>query len=120
LGTNDWIRRLFQSIDERDTDAFMSFLSDDVLFHFGNADPVNGKALVGKVLRVFFKSIKALRHEALQTWEQKDAVICHGIVTYTRQDSSTLSVPFANILKLEKGLIKEYLIFVDVSKLYDK
>jgi len=40
------------------------------------------------------------------------------MVTYTRHDSSTLTVPFANILRFEGDLIDEYLIFLDVSELY--
>ncbi len=34
---DDWIKQLFQSIDSRDADAFVAFLSDDVFFQFGNA-----------------------------------------------------------------------------------
>ena len=44
-------------------------------------------------------------------------MICHGTVTYTRHDSSQLKVPFTNILKMDDKLIKEYLIYVDVSQL---
>lgn len=118
MGINDRIKQLFQSIDDRDVDAFTAFLSDDVSFRFGNAQPVNGKIDVGNVVRGFFGSIKALRHDVVEIWQEKDVVICHGVVTYTRKDSSTLSVPFANIFKLAGESIREYLIFVDVSELY--
>ena len=118
MGKIDWIAQLFQSIDDRDSDAFMTFLSDDVLFRFGNAEPVNGKVAAAHAVRGFFESINAIQHHLLETWAQQDAVICHGIVTYTRKDSSTLNVPFANIFKLEGNLIREYLIFVDISGLY--
>jgi hypothetical protein len=40
-------------------------------------------------------------------------------VTYTRHDGSTLRVPFANVFKVDAGLVAEYLIFVDVSRLYE-
>ena len=115
---DDWIKRLFQSIDDRDLDTFLSFLSDDVVFRFGNAEPAKGKETAGAVVGGFFDSIKALRHQVLETWEQPGAVICHGVVTYTRHDSSTLTVPFANVFKIDGDLIREYFIFVDVSELY--
>ncbi len=118
MAKGDWVRRLFRSIDDRDTEAFLAFLADDVLFRFGNAGPVNGKAAVRDVVRGFFDSIKGLNHHIAETWDEPDAAICHGTVTYTRHDSSTLSVPFANILRTRAGLIKEYFIYVDVSKLY--
>ena len=118
MGKEDWVKKLFQSVDDRDADSFLTFLSNDALFRFGNAQPVNGKAAVGDVVRGFFESIKAIRHDIIEIWEQDDVVICHGTVTYTRQDSSVLAVPFVNILKMDKELIKEYLIFVDISELY--
>ncbi len=113
-----WIKRLFASIDARDVNAFSRFLTDDVLFRFGNAAPVSGKKEVESTVRGFFDSIETLRHEILDTWKRDNAVICHGFATYTRRDSSTLRVPFANVFKLDGTLIGEYLIFVDVSELY--
>lgn len=118
MGREDWATRLFRSIDDQDTEAFLSFLADDVLFRFGNADSVNGKTAVGEVVGAFFDSVKGMHHDLVGIWNEEDAVICHGTVTYTRHDSTTLSVPFANILGVSDNLIKEYLIFVDVSGLY--
>lgn len=116
--TGDRVAQLFQSIDNRDIDAFLAFLSADVLFRFGNAQPVKGKDGVRTAVNGFFESVKALRHELIGTWQKDDVTICHGMVTYTRHDSTTLRVPFANILKLDAGSIKEYLIYVDISGLY--
>lgn len=113
-----WVKQLFESIDSRNAEAFVAFLSDNVHFQFGNAVPVKGKMAVGDAVRGFFESIKSLRHHVSETLEQPGTVICHGTVTYTRHDSSTLCVPFANIFKLDAGLIKDYLIYVDVSELY--
>jgi hypothetical protein len=113
-----WIKQLFQSIDDHNVEAFLAFLSNDVLFQFGNADPVKGKDVVGQAVSGFFGSLKALRHNVIETWEQPGVVICRGTVTYTRHDSSTLNVPFANIFKLDADRIKEYLIYVDISQLY--
>jgi ketosteroid isomerase-like protein len=118
MDRKNWTTRLFQSIDNQDTEAFLAFLSDDVLFHFGNADPVRGKAAVGEVVSGFFDSVKGLHHNLVRIWNEEDVVICHGTVTYTRHDATTLTVPFANILGIGGDLIKEYLIFVDVSELH--
>ena len=115
---NDWVKSLFRSVEDQNVEAFLAFLSDQVLFRFGNAEPVRGKAAVGEAVRGFLASIKSLRHDVAETWEQPDVVICRGVVTYTRQDSSVLSVPFANILKLKADLISEYLIYLDSSELY--
>ena len=115
----DRIKQLFQCIDNKDVDGFMIFLDDDVLFRFGNAEPVKGKIALREVLTGFFGSINNLRHKLERTWDEKEAIICHGNVTYTRHDMSTLSVPFSNIFSLRDELIAEYLIFVDTSDLYE-
>ena len=117
MGNENWATQLFQSIDNQDTEAFLAFLTDDVLFRFGNADPVNGKSAVGEVVSGFFGSVKGMHHNLVRVWDEEDVVICHGTVTYTRHDSTTLSVPFANIFGINNNLIKEYLIFIDISEL---
>ena len=81
-------------------------------------EPVNGKAAVGEAVAGFFKSIKAIQHEPLAIWDEGSELIAQGTVTYTRHDSTTLSVPFALVLGIANGLIREYLIFVDISQLY--
>lgn len=117
VGRENRARQLFQSVDNQDTEAFLAFLADDVLFHFGNADPVSGKAAVGEAVRGFFGSIKGIQHELAAIWEEDGVVICHGTVTYTRHDSTKLRVPFANILGVDNNLITKYLVFVDISEL---
>ena len=66
----------------------------------------------------FFNSIKTLEHSVNDVWHTDDAIVSHGIVTYTRHDDSTLTVPFANIFKMKGERIKDYLIFADISELY--
>ena len=118
MGRVKWARQLFQSIDQQDVEAFLAFLTDDVLFRFGNTDPASGKASVGEAVSGFFGSINGLSHDLAEVWDEEDAVICQGSVTYTRHDKTTLTVPFVNILKLDADLIKEYLIYIDISGLY--
>ena len=113
------IVNLFQSVDNKDIDSFSAFLADDVFFRFGNAEPVHGKNNVINGVKGFFESVKNLQHDISETWALDNSVICHGFVTYTRYDESNLTVPFANVFKLDNNLIKEYLIYVDVSELYN-
>lgn len=98
MASVEWVTRLFHSIDTNDTHTFASFLTHDALFKFANQEPVVGK------------------EAARQTKE--GAIACHGIVTYTRHDSSQLRVPFANVFRMQGSLIQKYLIYVDASPLY--
>lgn len=113
-----WLEDLFKSIDEKNSDNFCRHLAEDVHFRFGNMPITLGKTAVCDQIRYFFDSIKSLRHQVTESWSHNDSVVCHGTVHYTRHDDTTLNVPFSNILKLKNNKASEYLIFVDISKLY--
>src|SRR5262245_8130560 len=105
-----WVTALFQALDAFDADIFASFLEDDAVFVFGNSDPVRGKQTIRDVVAGFFATLKAIRHDLIETWVLPEAVICQGTVTYTRHSGSQLCVPFANIFRMRNGLIRNYLI----------
>ena len=116
--TEQWIRDLFTSIDNKNSSSFANFLSEDVNFRFANMPGSRGKLAVTEQVSCFFDSIQSLKHNITEFWKDNDAIICHGTVYYTRHDDSTLKVPFSNIFKLHQSRIREYLIFVDISELY--
>jgi uncharacterized protein (TIGR02246 family) len=112
------VTKLFHALDVFDAETFASFLTDDAVFVFGNAEPVRGKQAIRDLVASFFTSIKAIQHDLLDTWTMTETVICRGIVTYTRHSGSQLSVPFANVFKLQGDRIQDYLIYVNNSELY--
>ena len=112
------IEQLFAAIDTKDTRAFAEHLSDECTFRFGNQAAVVGKAGVEKYVAAFFDSIQELEHRIDDVWRDGDAIVCHGMVTYTRRNGSELSVPFANVFRMADRKIREYLIFADTSALY--
>jgi len=112
------ITNLFQAIDNFDTDTFVSFLDENAIFRFGNMPPVNGKDNIQPFIAGFFQSIKAIRHDQIETWEMEGVKLMNGRVTYTRHDGSELTVFFSNTFKMRGDKIGEYLIFVDTSELY--
>jgi ketosteroid isomerase-like protein len=114
----DWVRKLFSSVDDMDTEAFLDFLEDDALFRFGSEQGVTGKEAIRETIEGFFASIKGLRHEILETWFEAGTVICQGEVTYTRTDDSNITIPFVNILRMSGNRIREYLIYIDIKPLY--
>ncbi len=113
-----WLGPLFEAIDAKDAEAFVSFLTDDAVFRFGNAAPACGKAAVREAVAAFFAGIAGLRHTLRESWAHPDAVVLHGEVTYTRHDRSQLTVPFANVFQMKGALVREYLVFADVSQLW--
>ena len=114
----NWVMELFTSIDEKNVEKFLSFLSDDCSFRFGNLPAVQGINGISEFVGGFFGSIESLKHDISDIWVIAGGAVCHGIVTYTRHDNSVLSVPFSNIFKSDNGKVNEYLIFADTSQLY--
>jgi ketosteroid isomerase-like protein len=118
MTTATWVHDLFAAIDRQDADAFASHLAEDGSFHFGNAEPVVGRAAVREAVAGFFGSIAGLAHELSDVWTVDGAVIAQGTVTYTRHDGSTLAVPFCDVFEMDGEAIACYRIYIDVSQLY--
>jgi hypothetical protein len=117
---DEWLSSLFDSIDRKDAAAFIALLEDNCRFRFGNMPEVTGRQAIAEAVGAFFSSIAGLSHQVCAAWQSGDWLTCHGLVTYQRHDGSTLSVPFANLMKRSPatGQAVEYLIFADISALY--
>ena len=84
---------LFADIDSMDPDAFAKHLAVDVSFKFGNSDPVIGRDSVRDTWAGFCEGIDGVSHEVIEQWNEAAATIVESTVTYTRKDSSTVSLP---------------------------
>ena len=112
------IDELFRAIDSMDVNKFVTFLTEDAQFKFGNNPPVVGKEAIKKTVEEFFSSINSSSHKIINTWTHTDTVVCQGEVTYTRKDNSKVTIPFVNIFGLKENLVKDYQIYIDISPLY--
>ena len=112
------LKALFATIDEKNAQRFGEFLSLDAQFTFANHPPVIGKTAVVEFVANFFDSIAGIKHSISDFTQTNNALLCHGHVTYTRLDSSSLTVPFCNWLYTNDTLIEKYIVFVDASELY--
>lgn len=109
---------LFAAIDRRDADGFVAFLTENASFRFGNAPAVIGRDNIRACVSKFFSQIKGLRHCVLEVLECPGKVICEGEVTYTRLDDKQVTLPFADIFRMQGALIADYRIYIDVSPLF--
>lgn len=109
---------MFEASDKLDVDGWVQYQADDVLFRFGNAEPIKGRDAVRDTVREFFGMINGIRHTVIRDWEIDDTVLQQLEVTYTRQDGAEVTVPASNILRFRDGKIAEYLIYVDTAPLW--
>lgn len=109
---------LFKSIDQKDTEQFLHFLTADAVFRFGSAPPVEGRKLIRDAVNGFFSTIAGCKHVLTKILVETDTLVCEGEATYTRHDGTEITLPFANILEFEGDLISHYKIYADVGPLY--
>ena len=109
---------LFAAIDAQDGTAFVGYLTDDAVFRFGSAEPVQGRAAAQVAVESFFGTIAGLSHAIHKTLRDGDTLVCEGVVTYTRHDGSSIAIPFADVFEYRDGLIAEYKIYIDIAPLY--
>ncbi len=115
---DDWINELFAAVDRMDSDKFVTYLSEDAQFRFGNASPAKGRDSIKKAVSDFFGTIKALRHRVLNVWNVGDSVFSEFEVTYTRKDGEKVMVPGLNLFRMKGEKIQDYKIFIDITPVY--
>lgn len=109
---------LFASIDAKDSDAFLAFLTRDATFRFGSAPEVRGHDAIRAGVDGFFTTIAGSRHALKNVLGDDGTLVCEGEVTYRRHDGSELTLPFTNVFGLDGKLISHYKIYIDIAPLY--
>jgi ketosteroid isomerase-like protein len=116
----DMIREMFAAGDRGDTDRLLSFLTDDVVLVFGNAEPV-GRGGIKEQWGQIMSTLKGIRHEIHDIWhaaEDPDVLIARMTVHYSKLDGSVVSVPCVNVFRLKGDLVADYRIYIDVSPVF--
>jgi ketosteroid isomerase-like protein len=113
------IEGLFEAIDVKDTDSFLTYLTDDAVFRYGSQDAVKGRAAIGEYVSGFFSTVKALRHTLIEAWEGESSLVCQGEATYTKLDGKEVTLPFVNVFRLESNRIRDYLVHIDPTPLME-
>jgi ketosteroid isomerase-like protein len=117
MRTQQWLDELFASIDARQTQAFVGFLSEDAVFRYGSNAEVQGRTAIAACVDYVFTTFRASAHQLLRSWDTADCRIAQGVVTYTRLDERKVSLPFCNVLTMQDNLVSRYEIFIDPTPL---
>jgi ketosteroid isomerase-like protein len=109
---------VFADVDRMDAKAFASYLAEDSVLRFANADEVVGRDAIEQAIAGFFTTIKGLSHHIVEQWDVDDTTIVQTEATYTRLDDRRVTVPAITVYRRGGDLIDEYRIFVDLSPVY--
>jgi uncharacterized protein (TIGR02246 family) len=118
MNTTHEFSDLFAAIDGKDARRFAERLTRDAVFVYGSQPPVRGRAAIEAAVRDFFSAFSGLEHRVAEVHAaSSDLVVVEGEVTYHRQALPSVTVPFANVLRLDDGLIADYRIYIDPTPL---
>jgi ketosteroid isomerase-like protein len=109
---------LFADVDRMDAKAFASYLAEDCVLRFANADEVVGREAIEAAIAGFFTTIEGLSHRIIEQWEIDDTTIVQNEATYTRTDDREVTVPAVTIYRRSADLIDDYRIYVDLAPVY--
>jgi ketosteroid isomerase-like protein len=111
--------RVFAIVDKRDAEGFAALFAPDGHFVFGNAEPILGPAAIAPTVDAFFASIRGLRHQIVNRWENGADAVAELAVEYHRPDGKHVTVPAVTIFTRDRaGLITHYRIFADLAPLF--
>jgi ketosteroid isomerase-like protein len=109
---------MFAAIDAQDGAAFVAYLTEDAIFRFGSAPPVQGRSSIQAAVEGFFATIAGCKHTIANSLRQHDTLVCEGEVAYQRHDGGEVVLPFTDVLEYSGELISQYKIYIDISPLY--
>jgi hypothetical protein len=112
------LTQVFADIDSFDPDKFVTHLTPDARFRFGNAEPVTGRAAIRDAVAGFFATIGGLTHHIRSTWQDGDVAIAQIDVEYRRHDGTTVLIPNADILTYDGDLVRDWQIYIDIAPVY--
>ena len=109
---------MFAAIDAQDGAAFVAYLTEDAIFRFGSAPPVQGRSSIQAAVEGFFATIAGCRHTIFNSIRQDDTLVCEGEVAYKRHDGREVTLPFTDVFEYRGDLISQYKIYIDIGPLY--
>ncbi|MDR9752509.1 nuclear transport factor 2 family protein [Pseudomonas sp. SZMC_28357] len=113
------MKAMFDCIDRKNIEGFLSYLADDVEFRFGNAPKLVGKAAIEQGVSAFYSQIETLEHVMTGVWVHDDVTLLEFDSYYTRHDGLTVGVPCCVVLRFNVDrLIRDYRINIDLSPVF--
>jgi ketosteroid isomerase-like protein len=115
---SDQMHRIFATFDARDVSKLADFMTDDVQLRLANAELIQGRTAFVDAVSAFLGSVAGVRHEIINVFTDRDAVIVEFDVHYTRHDANVVTLPCCNVFRLRDGLIAEYRSYIDAAPVY--
>jgi ketosteroid isomerase-like protein len=118
VSPDERVREIFGAFDGQDLAGFTALMTDDVRLRLGNAAAVEGKPAFMEAVNAFLGSVATFRHEIVDVWSDRDALVAELEDHYTRLDGEEVTLPCCNVFRLRDGLVADYRSYIDISPVY--
>ena len=117
-GERTWYEEFYAGLDSKDLSVVDRLCTPDTTFRMANHDIDEGIDAVRANTAHFFTMIGGMSHSFVKVTEQGDSAYLEAVVTYTRLNGSTLSVPVCTAIDRRDGLIAAQRVYVDLAPLF--
>lgn len=112
------IRDIFAAADTRNAAEFVSHLSEDVSFRYGNSPAITGPAAVSQALGMLFDLVQTMRHDLVGIHACGDIWAVETVANYVDRFGRSFAFPACNLMTVRGGKVSDYRIFVDNSAMF--
>jgi len=113
------IRRLIRLFEAMNVDEALTMFTEDARYRFGNYLPAVGREDIRKAATSsHLEAIKGVKFNIQGLWEFGDVLVCEMDIEYIRTDDSVLTLPCADVFRMEGNRIKDMRIYMDPSPLF--
>lgn len=112
------MKSIFADADKLDLEKYVASFTEDARFQVGNEPPAVGRAAIKHAGGAIFSAVKAMKHDIIEIWLEKDAAIVEAKVNYTRLDNRVVPVQCVTILRTRDNLVADARVFMDISPVF--
>lgn len=118
-GVADWPAAFFHDADRLDLPTLMTWFAPDIDLRLANMPPITGRAGAQAAFEQFWGTLSGMSHKREQLVVDGVCAFQGSIVTYTRLDGKSVSMPVASHLRLtDDGRLDRLWIYIDLAPLY--
>jgi len=114
----EWVEGIYDALDAKDVDAFVSKLTPGAEVRFGNGATVEGRVAVRDAFSEFFRAIESASTAFTSQLRVDDTLIIEQMVTFGRRDGTAVVLPAVTIFELTDGKADRMQTYMDTSPLF--
>jgi catechol 2,3-dioxygenase-like lactoylglutathione lyase family enzyme/limonene-1,2-epoxide hydrolase len=112
--------QLSESVLKEDWEQVKPFLTEDILYKVGSAEPVYGKqSVVAFLSSMFANTAKFTGHEIRKIWNEPGIIVVEMDAKYTTvKDKKHLTIACCDIYRMRGNQVSEWRVYADILPFY--